>query len=228
MIPMRQFLREHEITGDVEVCVPGSAGATSLEVTDYRVIVRRGERRFEATLRRPAGAPAPSLSEAIAEIARNVSLASDGPQTPEVLREVGRLRDFLGDQTYTELLFEFGRRPEEEMEAGDQTGDPARPDEMTNQEAGALTGAARESRPLGWARYLIGVPVVALGATGLLLARGRRATALAVAAGGAVTTLIAAGGVAQWRRRARRLSVQEKLESLTDQTTSIQTGSAPS
>lgn len=228
MIPMRQFLREHDISGDVEATVTAPSDIASLETKTYRLVLRRDLRTYQATLQRPSGAPAPSLGAGIAECARRAAMALDGRGAFEALEEAKRLKTFLGDEAYAELLFEFGHRPEADIEAGDAVAEPARPDEMTNQEPDALAGAKRDSRALGRARYLIGAPLLLLGASGLLLARGRRATAVAVASGGAALTVLAAGAITQWRRRAQATSERETLGSLTDQNTSIQTGSTPS
>lgn len=237
MIPMRQFMHEHQIAGEIEECTPDPRDASPLDGASYRVQLTDGRhRRFEARLHRPMGAPAPTLGEGLAEVARRTSalatadVAATAGEWPEgtldaISTEAKRLQEFLGDETHADLLFEFGKRSEAEVEQGDVVGDPARPDEMTNQEPIALVQARDAAGLPRAARYLIGVPVLVAGTAGMLFVRGRRALAVAIAIGGILATAAGAIAAVLWRRGHRRQSVESALETLTDQHTAIQTGS---
>lgn len=236
MIPMRRFLREHQISGEIVECAPDPQDANPLDGASYRVQLTNGRHRaFEARLHRPMGALAPTLGEGLAEIARRTSAV--GPAdvaaagaiewiegTPGAARlEAKSLQEFLGEEAHADLLFEFGQRPEGQVEQGDPVGNPARPDEMTNQEPSALAQAQDTTRLPRPARYLVGVPAVTAGVAGILLARGRRGAAVATAVVGILTTVAGAVAAGQWRRRHQRQSVKNALETLTDQQTAIQT-----
>lgn len=233
MIPMRQFLREHQISGEVVEYSPEHRAEAVPDGRWYRVtLTYDGQlRAFEAEIQRPGDAPAPTVGEGLAEIARRIASHSEqvsmgGTEDPTAL-ESERLRQFMGDLAYRELLFEFGRRPEAQVEDHDVSGDPARPDEMTNQEPGALVDAGASARIPRTARYVIGAPVVVLGAVaGILLVRGRRVAAFAVAVGGTLAAVGGATTAAVWRRRHRRQSVKRTLQILTDQNAAIQRGEA--
>ena len=228
MIPMRQFLREHDISGDVSECSPDPKDTSPLDGAAYQVSLRRGHRSFDTRLHRPMGAPVPTLGEGLAEIARRAVVRLEplpdaaGP-TPSRAREVEGLQQFLGDDAYTNLLFEFGRRPEEAIEQGDISGDPARPDEMTNQEPDAIAQARTASGLPRAARYLVGAPLLALGVAGILFARGRRLAGVLTATGAAVATVASAGFAMRWRRGQQQQSVTNTLETLADQNQAIQT-----
>lgn len=241
MIPMRQFLRDHQISGEITECAPDPQDASPLDGASYRVrLTNNGRHRaFETRLHRPMGALAPTLGEGLAEIARRTSV---GPTdvaaagaiewiegTPDAIKlEATSLQEFLGEEAHADLLFEFGRRPEAQVEQGDPAGNPARPDEMTNQEPNALAQAQDTVRLPRAARYLAGVPVVSAGMAGILLARGRRVAALTTAVVGILTTMAGMVTVGLWRRRHQRQSVKLALETLTDQQTAIQTEGLPS
>lgn len=236
MIPMRQFLREHQISGEVVQYAPETRMGNAVDGASYRVtLTHNGQlRAFEAQIRRPEGAPVPTVGEGLAEVARRIAahgqeqgtVAAEGGTEDSLALEALRLQQFIGAQAYEDLLFEFGYRPDAQIEDDDAVGEPARPDEMTNQEPNALT----EARELGGiprvARYLIGAPLVILGAAGILLARGRRVAAVAVAVLGTLATVGGATSAAIWRRRRQRQSVKRTLQILTDQNTAIQRGKA--
>lgn len=236
MIPMRQFLREHQISGEIAECAPDPRDASPLDGASFRVQLTNGRHEaFEARLHRPMGALAPTLGEGLAEIARRTSamgpadVAAAGAVewiegVPDAVRlEAKNLQEFLGEEAHADLLFEFGRRPEEQVEQGDSVGNPARPDEMTNQEPGALAQAQDTTVLPRAARYLIGVPVVAAGAAGVLLSRGRRGAAVATAVAGTLATVAGVAMAGLWRRRHQRHSVRTALETMADQQTTIQT-----
>jgi hypothetical protein len=240
MIPMRQFLREHSISGEVTECTPDPQDESPLDGASYRLALTNGQRSFETELHRPIGAPAPTLGEGLAEIARRASIglhaldasaegvvrrASD--TTESIGHDAQSLRQFLGDEANNELLFEFGQRPEDQIEQGDTVGEPARPDEMTNQEPEALQEARRAITLPRAARYLVGVPVIAAGAAGIFFARGRRVAALSAAAGGTLAALGGAGAALVWRRSHDRQSSKDTMKTLTDQNAAIQTGGTP-
>ncbi len=237
MIPMRQFLREHQISGEVVEYSPEPRAEDALDGSSYRVtLTHAGQlRAFETWMRRPKGDPVPTAGEGLAEVARRIS--AHRPDDPTagamvagaanpVTLEARRLQQFMGEKAYAELLFEFGHRPEAQVEDDDVTGDPARPDEMTNQEPHALVQASDAGRIPQVARYLVGAPLAVLGVTGILLVRGRWTAAVAVAVGGTLAIVGGAATVTVWRRRHRRQSVKRTLQILTDQNTAIQRGGA--
>jgi hypothetical protein len=231
MIPMRQFLRDHQISGEVVEYAPEPQAERGGGSPSYRVtLTHSGQlRAFEAQIRRPPGAPVPTVGEALAEVARRIS-ASGQRELPgagdSADVEARRLQLFMGERAYAELLFEFGHRPEAQVENDDTVGDPARPDEMTNQEPTALVEAGDAARMPTAVRYLVGVPVVVLASAGILLMRGRRAAAFCTAVGGTLATVGGATMAAVWRRRHRRQSVKRTLQILTDQNAAIQRGEA--
>ncbi|TAK73238.1 MAG: hypothetical protein EPO16_12955 [Dehalococcoidia bacterium] len=236
MIPMRQFLREHQISGEVVQYAPETWTGNTVDGASYRVtLTHNGQlRAFEAQIRRPEGAPAPTVGEGLAEVARRIAAhrKDEAAGTPEggaedpLGPEARRLQQFIGAQAYEDLLFEFGHRPEAQIEDDDTTGEPARPDEMTNQEPNALTEAGAASGIPRVARYLLGAPLLILGAAGILLARGQRVAAVAVTVLGTLATVGGATSAAIWRRRRQRQSVKRTLQVLTDQNTAIQRGEA--
>jgi len=179
---MRQFLRKHEISGEIAECVPDSRDASPLDGASYRIQLTNGRPgAFEAHLHRPMGAHVPTLGEGLAEIARRISAMEPADVAAAVERidevsdgvrlEAQNLQEFLGEEAYSDLLFEFGRRPEGLVEHGDPVGNPARPDEMTNQEPDTLAHAQVTTKLPRATWSLIGFPVVAIGAAGILLTR---------------------------------------------------------
>lgn len=229
LIPMRQFLREHQITGTVTECSPDPAEASPLDGASYRLSLANGPKEFAALLLRPMGAPHPTLGEAVAEMARRSMVDPAAPDTSPVSGGEQRveLRQFLGDATHDDLLFEFGRRSEDQVEQGDVLSDPARPDEMTNQEPRVLAEARRA--PAGThhiTRYLGAVAVAtSLAAAGLFI-RKRTKAALAVYFGGVIISATGVVGTKVMRRRQRHSRVDDSLQTLTDQNAAIQTGNA--
>lgn len=223
---MRQFLREYEVEGSVETRPPDQPNpGQPFDGIVYRVVLTRRGASYETSIHRPAGAPRPSLGEALAEIARTTSMPGTG--TPaEVSGDAERLQQFLGERALTDLLFEFRHRPEDEVEQGDAVGEPARPDEMTNQEPILLADARKAATFPPATRYLLGIPIVAIGAAGILFARGQRIAAVALAASGTVATVAATTATWLWRRGHQQQSMEGALKTLTDQNASIQTGGA--
>lgn len=236
MIPMRQFLRNHQISGEITECLPDPRDTSPLDGASYRIQLTNGRPgAFEAQMNRPMGAHVPTLGEGLAEIARRIAGAEQadmadadadgrtdgGPDGGRL--EAQHLEEFLGKEAHGDLLFEFGRRPDGLVEQGDSVGNPARPDEMTNQEPDTLSQAQDTTRLPRAARYLIGVPVVAVGAAGILLTRGRRLAALVTTTAGILVTAAGVVAAGQWHRRHQQLAVKSALETLTDQQTTIQT-----
>jgi hypothetical protein len=234
MITMHQFLEAQAITGDT---MPASDNPLDAPVTGarhYRVNLRRDGRTFETYVSRPPGTEAPALGDALAQVARRVAdVESDNPTAGaagspiaiERTAEAARLRQFLGVPVVQELIFEFGHRPASQIDEGDPVGNPARPEEMTNQEPAALRDAAEKAQPTFRVPVLVAVlPSVSLAAGALLFARRNyRASALSLAVG--VTTSVAGAQAARWWASHRQAGAQEQeLGRLSDERSAIQVG----
>ncbi|TAJ21412.1 MAG: hypothetical protein EPO65_01565 [Dehalococcoidia bacterium] len=227
LIPMRQFLREHQITGAVTEYSPDPAEASPLDGASYRLSLASGPKAFAARLQRPMGAPHPTLGEAVAEMARRGTVGPTDPETstPSTVEQTVELRQFLGDAAHDDLLFEFGRRPEDQVEQGDVLSDPARPDEMTNQEPRVLAEARRAPAGTHHIGRYVGVVTIAtsLAAAGLFIKKRTKA-ALAMYFGGVMISTTGVIGIRMLRRRQRHSRVGDSLQTLTDQNAAIQTG----
>lgn len=229
----------HDLRGEVTPVDANPLDHAPAGAHHYRILLRAHGRSFETRCSRPAGAPAPTVAQALAEAARRAHGVEEDRAHPaastegvslyaERSAEADALMAFLGVDAFRDLLFEFGRRPAADIESGDPQGAPARGDEMTNEEPEALAEAAHEARRglPAWAAALAAGPTAALALGGWLYARGRQrggGVALALGAAGAVAAAVA--GPLLSRRRVQDAE-EEELKTLAAERASIETGRA--